>query len=426
MRSRPLVNRLVQAAILSIIAALTPVRLSLASPQFVAQWGTQGAGPGQWGNGFAAAVDDSFHVYIVDETNHRVQKFSSTGAFLLQWGSFGSSSGRFNFPTHIAVDASFNVYVTDTGNNRVQKFNSMGSFLLEWGATGDADTEFREPYGIGVDSNGNVYVVDHGDSNILPPLPQHRHVKKFTANGVFIMKWGSIGPPGPSQFQDPFGLAVSGADNIYVADTNHNDIQAFTSSGTFITRWGTVGTGNAQFMSASEVAVDKNDGNRVYVADFNNHRVQEFTPSGGFLDVWGQFGTAPGSFKGASGIAVDNSGFIYVLDFVNYRLQKFLRTNLIGVGPNIGTTTKLGLSPNPTTTGVNVFVGQSGLPAVLDVLDIAGRTIRHLWSASSAESGRAVYWNLTDDHGRRVRPGLYTVRSKQGPETASARCIVTR
>ena len=94
------------------------------------EWGSQGTGPGQWGNAAGVAVDDSFHVYVVDETNHRIEKFTATGTFLSQWGTQGSGAGKFSFPQCVAVDHSFNVYVTDTGNNRVQKFTSAASMRL--------------------------------------------------------------------------------------------------------------------------------------------------------------------------------------------------------------------------------------------------------------------------------------------------------
>jgi len=53
------------------------------------EWGSQGTGPGQWGNAAGVDVDDSFHVYVVDETNHRIEKFTATGTFLSQWGYAG-------------------------------------------------------------------------------------------------------------------------------------------------------------------------------------------------------------------------------------------------------------------------------------------------------------------------------------------------
>ena len=51
--------------------------------------------------------------------------------FVLEWGSLGAGEGQFSGPHGIEVDAEGNVYVADTGNNRVQKFTSEGLFLRE-------------------------------------------------------------------------------------------------------------------------------------------------------------------------------------------------------------------------------------------------------------------------------------------------------
>ena len=48
--------------------------------------------------------------------------FTSSGAFLAKWGTQGSGDGQFYSPEGIAVDGTGNVYVADTGNNRVQVF----------------------------------------------------------------------------------------------------------------------------------------------------------------------------------------------------------------------------------------------------------------------------------------------------------------
>ena len=61
----------------------------------------------------------------------------------------------------LALDSSDNVYVVDNRNHRVQKFDSNGKFITTWGTEGEGDGQFIEPQGIQVDpSSNNVYVVD--------------------------------------------------------------------------------------------------------------------------------------------------------------------------------------------------------------------------------------------------------------------------
>ena len=82
------------------------------------------------------AVDGSGNVYVVDNGNHRIQKFTSSGTYLTQWGSYGSGDGQFNYPYGVAVDASGNVYVADLYNHRIQVFTSSGTYLTQWGTQG--------------------------------------------------------------------------------------------------------------------------------------------------------------------------------------------------------------------------------------------------------------------------------------------------
>ena len=75
------------------------------------------------------AVNGDGDVYVVENTNNRLQRFTSEGVLLGRWGNTGSDNGQFNSPWSVAVDASGDVYVTDSQNNRVQRFSPTGSFI---------------------------------------------------------------------------------------------------------------------------------------------------------------------------------------------------------------------------------------------------------------------------------------------------------
>jgi NHL repeat len=118
-------------------------------------------------------------------------------------GALALGDGQLNFVTGLAVDDSLNVYVADEGNNRVQKFTSTGLFLLKWGdisyATGDG--QFNQPGGIAVGFDQSVYVVDVGN---------HR-IQQFDGSGKFLSKGGSMGAfykPFVGAFYRPFGIAT--------------------------------------------------------------------------------------------------------------------------------------------------------------------------------------------------------------------------
>jgi sugar lactone lactonase YvrE len=95
---------------------------------------------------------------------------------------------------------------------------------------------------------------------------------------------------------------------------------AFAAPPPFVTMWGTAGSGNGQFNDPAGVAVDGSG--FVYVADTGNNRVQKFTTAGAYVAQWGGLGSGNGQFSGPFGITVAG-GVVYVVDTGNQRVQYF-------------------------------------------------------------------------------------------------------
>ena len=85
--------------------------------------------------------------------------------------------------------------------------------------------------------------------------------------------------------------------------------------------WGSRGSEDGQFWNPRGVAVDASG--YVYVADMDNYRVQKFASYGQFITKWGWYGTSDGDMISPSGVAVDSEGNVYVTDRDNHRVQKF-------------------------------------------------------------------------------------------------------
>lgn len=275
-----------------------------------ADWGGEGDGDGRFDSPRGVAADRNGNVYVSDRYNHRVQKFTGEGAFLDEWGTHGKGDGQFREPAGIAVHDDV-VYVVDMLNDRVQRFRPDGTFLSKWGEEGSGDRQFYAPTGIAIDPNGYAYVADRTNDRI----------QKFTLDGRFLANWESRGG-GPGEFDRPRGIAIGGEGRVYVADANNHRVQAFTPDGGWVNAWGEKGVEPGQLDTPYGVAVG-GDG-QVYVADTLNNRIQVFDAAGDIEGIGGE-GTEAGRFNDPAGIATGADGHLYVADWENHRIQKFDR-----------------------------------------------------------------------------------------------------
>lgn len=72
-------------------------------------------------------IDPMGNVYVVDRYSHRVQLYlngQSNGSTIAGVGTVsGNNSTLLNGPTSLALDGQLNLYVVDQNNHRVQKFS---------------------------------------------------------------------------------------------------------------------------------------------------------------------------------------------------------------------------------------------------------------------------------------------------------------
>ena len=180
--------------------------------RFLASWGE---GLVRRAHGIHIGPDDA--VYLTDDLDHTVRKFTPEGKLLMTLGVSGQPSDTgtedidyrtikragppFHRPTNVALSATGEIYATDGyGNARVHKFSPDGRLRFSWGEPGSGPGQFNLPHGIAVDSDEHVYVADRENSR----------VQVFNPRGEFLSEWTNVARP-MQVFIDPH-------DNVFVAE----------------------------------------------------------------------------------------------------------------------------------------------------------------------------------------------------------------
>lgn len=217
-----------------------------------------------------------------------------------------SGAGETSVPRGIAADPNTgHVFVADQVNQRVQELDAWGQFVKAWGwgvrdgsnefqtctsATGCQSGiqgtgvgQFQNPQGITLDSAGDVYVFDK----------ENLRIQKFDADGNFLLMIGGGVDQGPNH---PGNLCTA----AYIAEGD--------SCGA-----GSQGTANGQFGNIPYSGfIDVGPSNELYVGDEN--RIQVFNPDGTYLKSISIPGHTP------SALALDATGNIYV----SYYSEEFI------------------------------------------------------------------------------------------------------
>ena len=275
---------------------------------------------------------------------------------------------RLYAPFDVAVDAAGAVFVAERGNALIRRIGPdgiittfAGTGVLGFSGDGGPATaaQFLSPIGVAVDAAGYVYVADRLNHRIRRIGPDGV-IETFAGTGT-AGDSGDGGPATSAQLDEPTGVAVDAAGNVYVADSqNHRirriglggTIEAFAGTGSF----GHAGDGgpatSARLTWPFDVAVDASG--VVYVADTFNHRVRRIGTDGTITTIAGTgtegYGGDGGEATAAhlnnpSGVAVSGAGYVFVAEFANHRIRRiapdgtietFAGTGVSGLGADGG------------------------------------------------------------------------------------------
>jgi sugar lactone lactonase YvrE len=226
----------------------------------------------------AVAVDATGNVYIADaaavrnvSTGGVIGTFAGTGVAGYSGDGGAATAAQLNGPSGIAFDSAGDLYIADTQNGRVRKVTPGGSISTvagtgDLGYSGDGGpatgAQISYPTAVAVDSAGNIYIaagfvrrvapngvigtlvsdgyitgvaVDAAGNLYLAYPDQHR-VSKMYPSGVFaslagVGTQGYSGDGGPATeaaLWSPGSVAVDGAGDVYITDSQANTVRQVT------------------------------------------------------------------------------------------------------------------------------------------------------------------------------------------------------
>ena len=299
-----------------------------------------------------------------------------------------ATEANLNLPSSVALDGTGNLYIADSVHNRIRKVDSTTKIITTIAGTGNAgysgdggpavNSNLNTPAGVALDGAGNLYIADKGN-NAVRMVSSATGILSTIAGTGSPGSAGDNGPATSASLNQPWGVTVDVAGNLYIADTgNHRIRKVEMVSGIITTVAGNgyldpSGSGAGGFAgdngaaTSAELnrpfAVAFDAAGNMYIPDSSNNRVRVVNPSGvittfagdGIAGYSGDGGPATAArMWSPSGIVVDAAQNVYISEMQNNAIRK--------VSSSTGKVSTLAL----TTLGKNFYDG------ALSTVDIYG------------------------------------------------------
>ena len=306
------------------VAALPQIGPSLSYP--VGEVPFRHASQGQYasppgGGAPGADPDDPAQAYkgrpgIDSRWEHLVLVFNRTGDIVEQWTQWDKMLRRPHAVYISPYDPQKYVWIVDDHNHAIFKFSHDGKQLVQTigtvGQKGADATHFNRPTFMAFLPDGSMFVADGYNGN---------RVVKFDRNGKYVTAWGERGTPPnemrPGYFNVVHGIAADPMTRrVYVSDRGNRRMQVFDENGKFVDQWPFNNPSSVNFLYA-------NGDGAIWAFEDPTAKVVKYDREGHLLYAWGALGDYPGAFLNMHGATVDPDGNLYVAEVGNGRLQKF-------------------------------------------------------------------------------------------------------
>jgi len=174
-------------------------------------------------------------------------------------------------------------------------------------ATTLVSSGLSNPYGVAVDGAGNVYIADVQNSAIKKWIEASNIVTTLVSSGLIY----------------PRGVAVDGTGNVYIADTLHNAIKEWNVANSNVT---TLVLSNATTPLSSPRGVAVDYSGNIYIADEYNNAIKKLTAANNTVNTLVS-SNAITSLNQPWGVAVDGTGNVFIADSGNNAIKEWTAAN---------------------------------------------------------------------------------------------------
>jgi sugar lactone lactonase YvrE len=290
-------------------------------------------------------ADSSGNLYFVDNNNCVVDKFllaTATTSVVAGSGTCGATAGDggpatsavFKEPWRLALNGRGDLYISDDLDGVIRKVDAVTGIIKTIAGTAGtlghspdgtvaANAILTHPFALALDGAGNLYFTDWGEETVRMIGVNSGVLTTVAGNYQAGSGYGGDqGPATAAQLNNPLGVAVDSADNVYIADAANDAIRKVTVSTGIITTVagvpqtaGYAGDGaaatSANLNNPQGIAVDA--AGNLYIGEYGNYVVRKVNAGTGFISTVGGTYTGDPQNTGSGG-AANLAGLSYVQD----------------------------------------------------------------------------------------------------------------
>ncbi len=226
--------------------------------------------------------------------NFGVRTIAGTGEAGHSGDGSSATSAKLHTPVAVAIDHLNNIYLASRTLSVVRRISSRGIITTIAGTgtagfSGDSGpatgAQLNQPSGIAVDRAGNIFIADTGNHRIRR-IDSSGVISTVAGNGSSGFG-GDNGPAHIAQLSYPAGLAVNSGGTLYLADSGNHRIRKITPDGRIHTFAGTgvsgsSGDGNAALLARLNLpdGITVGENGTIWIADSGNRRIRQVAPDG--------------------------------------------------------------------------------------------------------------------------------------------------